>query len=211
MSIVPLWSFLAVTVPLVLTPGASTAVVLRNSISGGIRAGVETAAGVNGGSVVYGLISAFGLALALRNWPAAWTALRVGGGLYLLWLALRSLHAAFAPQYARAIEQIDDAPRPLLRNLKEGFLTNLLNPSIASFYLIVIPQFVPRDAPVVPSVLLLTLIHVCLALTWHLVWATGGGTLARVLARGRACRVLDAVTAVALMFLAVRVWFGGFR
>jgi threonine/homoserine/homoserine lactone efflux protein len=206
---VPLWSFLAVTVPLVLTPGASTAVVLRNSLSGGIRAGVETAAGVNGGSVVYGLLAAFGLALALRHWPAVWTALRVGGGLYLLWLAVRSLHAAFAPQLARAIERIDDAPRRLLRNLKEGFLTNLLNPSIASFYLIVIPQFVPRDAPVVPSVLLLTLIHVCLALTWHLVWAAGGGTLSRVLARGRARRALDAITAVALMFLATKVWIGG--
>jgi threonine/homoserine/homoserine lactone efflux protein len=131
--IVPIWSFLAVTVPLVLTPGASTAVVLRNSLSGGVRAGVETAAGVNSGSVVYGLISAFGLALALRSWPAVWTALRVGGGLYLLWLALRSLHAAFAPQHARVIVQGDDAPRRLFRNLKEGFLTNLLNPSIASF------------------------------------------------------------------------------
>jgi threonine/homoserine/homoserine lactone efflux protein len=130
---VPIWSFLAVTVPLVLTPGASTAVVLRNSLSGGVRAGVETAAGVNSGSVVYGLISAFGLALALRSWPAVWTALRVGGGLYLLWLALRSLHAAFAPQHARVIVQGDDAPRRLFRNLKEGFLTNLLNPSIASF------------------------------------------------------------------------------
>ena len=72
----PVWSFLAVTVPLVLTPGASTAVVLRNSISGGMRAGVETAAGVNSGSAVYGLVSAFGLAVALRKWPAMWVALR---------------------------------------------------------------------------------------------------------------------------------------
>ena len=88
---VPLWSFLAVTVPLVLTPGASTAVVLRNSINGGTRAGVETAAGVNSGSVVYGLISAFGLAVTLRRWPAIWTALRWAGDGYLAWLALRSL------------------------------------------------------------------------------------------------------------------------
>ena len=61
--------------------------------------------------------------------------------------------------------------------MKEGFLTNLLNPSIASFYLIVMPQFIPRDAPIVRSVLLLTAVHVGLALTWHLVWAAAGGTL----------------------------------
>ena len=75
-----------------------------------------------------------------------------------------------------------------------GFLTNLLNPSIASLYLVVVPQFVPRGAPVVPSVLLITLIHVWLALTWHLVWAAGGGTLSRLIALGPARGVLDSAT-----------------
>ena len=53
-----------------------------------------------GGSVVDGLITAFGLAVTLRQWPAVWTALRLGGGLYLFWLALRSLLSAFAPSRA---------------------------------------------------------------------------------------------------------------
>jgi len=208
-AVVPLWSFLAVTIPLVLTPGASTAVVLRNSIIGGTRAGVETAAGVNSGSVVYGLVSAFGLAVTLRTWPAIWTALRVGGGVYLLWLAARSLRSAIAPsRQAPAIER-EPERRPPLRNLKEGFLTNLLNPSIASFYLIVMPQFVPRQAPIVRSVLLLTVVHVSLALTWHLVWAAAGGTLSRTLAHGRIRRGLDIATAVALAFLAGKVMRGG--
>ena len=114
-----LWSFLAVTVPLVLTPGASTAVVLRNSINGGTRAGVETAAGVNSGSVVYGLISAFGLAVTLRQWPAVWTVLRLGGGLYLFWLALRSLLSAFAPSRPAVLLPRDDVRRPPLRNIRK--------------------------------------------------------------------------------------------
>ena len=71
------------TVPFILTPGVSTAVVLRNSLSGGVRAGVQTAAGVNSGSVVYGLVSAFGLAFALRRWPAGVDgASRVGRGIH---------------------------------------------------------------------------------------------------------------------------------
>lgn len=55
---VPLWGFVAVTIPLVLTPGASTAVVLRNSVEGGTRAGVVTAVGTNTGSLCYGLLTA---------------------------------------------------------------------------------------------------------------------------------------------------------
>ena len=78
---IPVWGFIAVTLPLVLTPGASTAVVLRNSLAGGMRAGVATAIGVNSGSICYGLLTAFGFALALQRWPAAWVALRAGSRL----------------------------------------------------------------------------------------------------------------------------------
>jgi len=195
-----------VTLPLVLTPGASTAVVLRNSISGGTRAGVETAAGVNAGSLAYGILSAFGLAIALRRWPAIWTVLRVAGAGYLGWLAIRSLRTAILPHRSSATVAPLHGRRPVLRNLSEGFLTNLLNPAIAAFYLIVVPQFVPRSAPVARSVLLLMAIHVATALSWHLVWAAAGGTLARKLSAGTPeRRALDAATAAALLFLAGRV------
>src|SRR5512145_605679 len=75
-SVIPIWAYLAVTVPLVLTPGASTAVVLRNSIAGGTRAGVQTAIGINAGSCFYGCLTAFGVALLLQRWPGVWSALR---------------------------------------------------------------------------------------------------------------------------------------
>ena len=205
-TVLPVWSFLAVTLPLVLTPGASTAVVLRNSISGGTRAGVETAAGVNSGSVAYGVLSAFGLAVALRRWPAIWVVLRYAGAGYLAWLALRSLSAAMAPPPQPVAGDVARARRRgPLRNVSEGFLTNLLNPAIATFYLVVVPQFVPPGAPVARSVLLLMTVHVATALTWHLVWAAAGATLARALTAGPARRALDGATAVALLVLAGRV------
>jgi threonine/homoserine/homoserine lactone efflux protein len=204
--VLPLWSFLAVTVPLVLTPGASTAVVLRNSLSGGARAGIQTAAGVNSGSIAYGLISAFGLAFALRRWPFAWTLLRVAGAGYLTWLALRSMHAAMAPGAARGTgtSSVDEpAPRRPLRNVYEGFLTNALNPAIASFYLVVIPQFAPRELSFPRSVLILTAIHVTLALSCHIAWAIAGGTMSRMLGRGWPRRLLDALAGLAMLTLAI--------
>jgi len=203
--VLPVWSFLAVIVPLVLTPGASTAVVLRNSISGGTRAGVETAAGVNTGSVAYGLLSAFGLAVALRRWPSIWVVLRYAGAGYLAWLAMRSLAAALFPRPRSVPGDSAPARRAAHSHLVEGFLTNLLNPAIATLYLIVVPQFVPAGAPMARSVLLLMAIHVATALTWHLVWAMAGATLARALSAGPARRTLDGATAVALLFLAGRV------
>lgn len=198
----PLWAYLAVTIPLVLTPGASTAVVLRNSVAGGTRAGVATAVGINAGSLCYGLLSAFGLALVLREWPRVWETLRVAGALYLAWLGLRSLARAFSRRRAAldARETRDD--RGSLAHAYEGFLTNALNPAIATFYLVILPQFIPRGAPVVRSALVLTAVHIALAATWHLVWAAAGGALARTLA-GNKARVLDLFTGAALLALAI--------
>ena len=203
----PLWGFIAVTLPLVATPGASTAVVLRNSVAGGIRAGLFTALGCNAASVCYGLLTAFGFAVALQRWPSVWLVLRVAGIAYLAWLGLTSL--------ARAVRRDDrtgntTAPseRDAWHAVSSGFITNFLNPSLAAFYLIVIPQFIPRGAPFARSALTLTAIHVAMAASWHSAWAGAGSTLARVLSSGRTRRALDTIAGIALLALAVKVAFG---
>ena len=167
------WGFLAVAVPLVLTPGASTAVVLRNSLSGGVRGGLETAVGANAGSMCFGFLCAGGFSLALARWPQVWVVLRVAGCLYLAWLGLQSLRRAVAatplqpsaPQVARA-----DA-----RYAREGFVTNVSNPALATFYFLVLPQFIVPGAPVARAALLLTAAHIALAFSWHAAWAAAGG------------------------------------
>ena len=84
-------------------------------------------------------------------------------------------------------------------------MTNVLNPSLATFYLLILPQFIPRDAPPVASALTLTAFHVSLALTWHLTWAAAGGTLSATLSRTRPRRILEAISGVALLGLALKL------
>ena len=200
---IPVWGFVAVAVPLVLTPGASTAIVLRNSLSGGVRAGLVTAVGINAGSFCYGLLTAFGFAVALQRWPSAWTLLRAGGAIYLAWLGAQSLRRAATPQAFAGPGPERPIARPAWANLYEGFATNALNPAIAAFYLVLLPQFIPRGAPFARSALLLTAIHVALAGSWHVVWAAAGATLARTLGGGRPRQVLEALTGIALLGLAI--------
>jgi threonine/homoserine/homoserine lactone efflux protein len=200
----PLWAFIAVTLPLVLTPGASTAVVLRNSLAGGVRAGLLTAAGTNTGSLAYGSLTAFGLAVALERWPTTWTALRLAGVGYLAWLGVQTLWRARTP---RPWGQPDRGAggSGAWRSFSEGLATNLLNPSIATFYLILLPQFIPADADPARSVLVLTIVHVALAATWHVTWAGAGAALSRRLSAGRGRQVLDVLTGLALVALAIRL------
>ena len=78
-----------------------------------------------------------------------------------------------------------DVRRPLRRNVYEGFLTNALNPSIASFYLVRRSTVRAAGDAVRSSVLALTAIHVAIALTCHVVWALAGGTMADLPMAGR--------------------------
>jgi threonine/homoserine/homoserine lactone efflux protein len=202
------WGFAAVAVPLVAAPGASTAVVLRNSLAGGVRSGIATAIGANTGSICYGLLTAFGVAVALQRWPLGWVVLRAAGTAYLAWLGFRSLWLAWTYRGADArvtAGPVRPARPPWARSLREGLVTNLLNPSLATFYLLILPQFIPRDAAVVASALTLTAVHVSLAFTWHLTWAAAGGTLSESLSRTKPRRILEAVSGVALLGLAMKL------
>lgn len=207
METLPVWGFIAVTAPLVMSPGPSTAVVLRNSVGGGARAGLLTAAGANSGSLSYGLLTAFGFSLALQRWPSAWVALRWTGVVYLSWLGLQSLARAFQTRLAGAAVPAKAEARGW-RSFSSGYVTNLLNPSLAAFYLIVIPQFVPAGQPFIRSVLELTAIHIAMAASWHASWALAGATLARVLLQRRPRQVLDALTGTALIVLAAKLLLG---
>jgi threonine/homoserine/homoserine lactone efflux protein len=204
--VIPLWGFLGVAVPLVLIPGASTAVVLRNSMNGGTRAGVETAIGANAGSVCFGVLCAFGFSLVVQQWPTAWAVLRVCGIAYLAWLGVQSIWRALVPRVApRGSAAFDSAAGAATarRHVRDGFITNVTNPALATFYFVILPQFIPRDAPIAQTALLLTAVHVALAFTWHAAWAAAGGTLARVLSAGRPRQALDLVAGVALLLLAL--------
>ena len=64
------------------------------------------------------------------------------------YIAARSASGTLAP-----------APR-LSRSVREGFVTNLLNPSLATYYLLIVPEFIPRGAPFAASAMTLTAIHV---------------------------------------------------
>ena len=196
------------TLPLVMSPGVSTAVVLRNSVAGGVRAGLQTAAGANAASACYGVLAATGVSLALQRWPSAWAALRVAGTTYIAWLGVQSLCRAFDGGPRAGWAGGSAAGRAGIAHLYEGFVTNVLNPAVATFYFVVVPQFVPRNAPIMRTILALTAIHVGLAGSWHVAWAMAGGTLAHILSRRRPRQALETVAGLTLIALAMKLALG---
>ena len=83
-------TFLLVALVVIVTPGQDTALTIRNTLLGGRRDGVLTAAGVATGQAVWAVAAAAGVAALLVASEPAFVALRVVGAAYLVWLGARS-------------------------------------------------------------------------------------------------------------------------
>lgn len=135
-------SFLSAALVVQLVPGPGMLFILANGIAGGARAGVAAACGAATGMVFHTVAAAIGLAALFAHAPAAYDALRIIGGVYLLWLAIGHFRSASSDKFP-AGEGDGRSPR---RVFVRAWLNNLANPKVILFYLAFLPQFVAPGA-----------------------------------------------------------------
>ncbi|MFD5719417.1 LysE family translocator [Streptomyces sp. NPDC127036] len=218
-----LFAFTGVAAGMVAMPGADFTVVVRNALVSR-RAGVACALGIAGGLLLHTALAVAGVAAVLTAVPALFRTLQLLGGAYVLYLGLRTVRALGRPRPAdgtgpgTVTASADDvkgsgkeahgAAVPAgtgtaARPLRQGFVTNALNPKAPITFLSLLPQFVPAGSPAMPRTLLLALIVVVLALVWFPAVALLVDRLGRWLRRPRAARAVEAVTGGALTVLGV--------
>jgi threonine/homoserine/homoserine lactone efflux protein len=138
----------AVTVLVInATPGVDLIFTLVSTLSGGVRSGLAAAAGIASGCVVHTLAATFGLAALLTASGAAFNAVKWAGAAYLLWLATGMLRQAFHSGVAPELASAGARARGAGAVFRQGFLTNVLNPKVALFFLALLPQFISGQAP----------------------------------------------------------------
>lgn len=150
---------------MVLTPGPNMIYLISRAICQGRQAGFISLLGVIAGFLVHMLAAAVGLTALFLAVPWAYEVLKWAGAAYLLYLAWQSVKpGARSPFEARQLP--DDSPARLFRM---GFLTNVLNPKIAFFYLSIFPQFVsPEHGSVFMQSIVLGLTQIIVSFTGNL-------------------------------------------
>lgn len=198
-------AFTAVAALLTIIPGADTMMVLRSVLARGRRAGLWTVWGVCSGLFVHATLSAVGVSALLLRSALLFDIVRLAGAAYIIWLGLRSLlsRKTLLPDVPLATSPatpIADRYSPL-RAWLEGFLTNVLNPKVAIFYLALLPQFVSPQDPVLAKSILLATIHFMLGTLWLSTVVVLVGALGNVLTRVRVRRRLEQTTGAMLIAL----------
>lgn len=140
-------SFFALSVLLGMSPGPDNVFVLMQSAAHGRRAGWLVTLGLCTGLLAHTAAVALGLAAVLAASPLAFTALKLAGAAYLIYLAWGAWRAPVGPLAARAV------PASAWRTYARGVVMNLSNPKVGIFFLAFMPQFVtPEAGPVAQQV-----------------------------------------------------------
>ena len=203
---VNLAAFLGVSILVIVTPGQDTALTIRNTLVGGRRSGVLTAAGVASGQFVWTVATSAGLAALLVASEPVFTALKLAGAAYLIFLGAQALYAAVRRQgeHPRATSVLPLRPRRLTA-YRQGVLSNLGNPKMAVFFSSLLPQFIAPGQASFETLLMLGVLFNAMTLTWLTGYALVVARVGDVLRRDRVRRSIEAVTGLVLVGLGLRL------
>lgn len=194
-------AFLLAITLLTLTPGIDTVLVIKNASRSGGRDGVVTSLGICLGLFVHATFSAVGISAILLQSAELFMAVKWVGAGYLIWLGVSALKAAFKGDASVAIDATGLKMSNLTRSLKEGFLSNVLNPKTAVFYLAFLPQFIdPRYSPFAQA-MSMAAIHFIIAMIWQCGLAGAVSSAKRFFASSTAMRWMEGVSGSVLVFL----------
>jgi len=150
--------------------------------------------------------AALGLSALLVASAGAFTALKVVGAVYLLWLALQMLRSAARSRQDAGVEEQLVAPRRRATYLRQGFLSNALNPKVALFFVTFLPQFLsPDSGSPTTEALWLSIVFAVLYVAWFGLYVAAVDRLGRWLRRPSVRARIEQVTGVVLLGVAVKL------
>ena len=191
-------SFAAVAAVLTIIPGMDTAMVLRSAISHGRAYAYATGLGINAGAMAWGIAAAAGASALLAASAVAFTAMKLAGATYMVWLGGSLLWKSW--RHDRSLELAPPASAgSLVNSWVRGATTNLLNPKVGIFYMALIPQFIPEGSAPVLMGIVLAGVHNILGLAWFTALILGTHVFRRWLQAPRVARATDRITGAALV------------
>ena len=192
-------AFLGISILVIVTPGQDTALTIRNSLLGGRRAGVLTAAGVATGQAVWALAASIGVAALIVAFEPAFVALKLAGAAFLIYLGAQALYGALRGRHVQ--QRTASGALESRAALRQGLISNLGNPKMAVFFTSLLPQFGTSFS----ALLALGLVFCTLTLVWLAAYAFAVAKAGDVLRRPAIKRAFDAVLGVVLVALGLRL------
>lgn len=194
-------AFALTTLLLVMVPGQGVAMVLRQSILGGSRAAFFSALGNCAGILTWAASSAIGLSAIFARSHTAYSILKWSGVLFLVVVSIQTL-MTLKNEFGK-FDLESKSEMKLIASFRLGLITNLTNVKAAVYAVAFLPAFVPKEFSLGWGIFIFGSIWALVSICWNifLIWTVKKS--AAYIQKPFVRRVLTAISAVGIMFLAV--------
>jgi RhtB (resistance to homoserine/threonine) family protein len=159
------FTFIVLSLFVVMSPGIDTALITKRTISAGKRDGFQMAVGITAGALVHTFAAAFGLSAVLMKSAFAFEIVKYIGAAYLIYLGVSSFKSK-RKNKEQGLKEIQAKGSAF----KQGFFSNVLNPKVAIFFLTFLPQFVNTPSHAAKQLILMGIIYTLLSILWFIVY-----------------------------------------
>lgn len=185
-----------------ITPGLCMTLAMTMGMTIGVRRALWMMAGELVGVALVAILAAVGVAALLLNYPTAFNAFKIMGGLYLgfigvqMWLSRGKM--------AIKTDVSNDKPASRAELALQGFMTAVSNPKGWAFFVALLPPFLSRDSSLFNQLLILVSIILVLEFMCLLIYASGGVTLRSILMKNSNVRVMNRIAGS--LMIGVGLW-----
>ncbi|MBX9975128.1 LysE family translocator [Cytobacillus firmus] len=191
------FTFLVLSLFVVMSPGIDTALITKRTIADGRTDGYKMGLGITAGSLVHTFAAAFGLSAILMQSAAAFEIIKYAGAVYLIYLGLSS----FISMKKKKDAGIETEVKSDLKKsaFKQGLLSNVLNPKVAMFFLTFLPQFVKTGENASQQLIIMGIIYTLLSISWFFTYVYFINYMREWLMSPKVQRVMDKATGLVLI------------
>ncbi len=207
MEIQLLSTYLVAITLLTITPGVDTMLIIRNSARGGWKDGAVSSFGICSGLIIHAGVSALGISVILMQTAWAFSALKLIGACYLIWLGISNWKSVLQKKQLIVKDNLSTGSNGFncMQSFKEGFLSNVLNPKAVIFYMAFLPQFINPSKSALTQSLILAGIHFIIAMLWQCFLALSINKLKNWLQQPKVNRIFGGLTGSVMILLGFKL------
>lgn len=197
--------FVIMCILLIILPGPDTAIATKNTLTVGRAGGYKTVLGTCCALLIHTTAAVIGLSAIIVKSALLFSIFKYVGAVYLVYLGIKTLWALKNKEAAAAAEIPIESKFESKSCFKQGFLTNLLNPKVAVFFLTFLPQFVHSGTQTFIPFLIMGITYTVLTAIWFLFYIYLLNQISAFMKKPRTQRVFEGLTGTVLIGFGIKL------
>lgn len=190
---------------LIILPGPDTAIATKNTLTVGRMGGLKTALGTCCALLIHTSAAVLGLSAIIVKSALLFSVFKYVGAVYLIYLGVKTLWSLKKKEEAASVEMNTKKQFENTSCFKQGFLTNILNPKVAVFFLTFLPQFVESGSNTFMPFLLMGITYTVLTSIWFLLYVYLINQISAFMKRPKAQNIIEGVTGTILIGFGIKL------